>query len=121
MKITLEKKILTGFIICSLILLVVAAISFKNSEKVIDSNQWVNHTHEVLFEFEQVMASSVDAETGTRGFVITGNENFLEPFRDAQLKLSEHLARARELTRDNPVQQKNIESLEKLIDTHKNF
>jgi len=70
-KITLDKKILAGFIACSAVLFVVAVISFNNSEKFIDTNQWVNHTHEVLYEFDQILVSSVDAETGARGSSIS--------------------------------------------------
>jgi len=115
---TLDRKILSGFIVCCVVLLVVAVISFKNSEKFIDTNQWVNHTHEVLYEFEQILVSSVDAETGTRGFVITGEEKYLEPFSNSKVKLLEHVNKARELTKDNPTQQENIEAIQELITSH---
>jgi CheY-like chemotaxis protein/CHASE3 domain sensor protein len=117
-KMTLNKKILAGFILCSVVMLVVGVISFKNSEKLIDTNQWVNHTHEVLYEFEQILVSSVDAETGARGFIITGEENYLEPYTNSKAKLAEHLNKARGLTKDNPAQQENIESIQKLIAAH---
>jgi signal transduction histidine kinase/DNA-binding response OmpR family regulator/CHASE3 domain sensor protein len=110
---TLATKILTGFIACALILFGVAVFSFKNSEKFIASNAWVDHTNQVLYEFEQILVYSIDAETGTRGFVITGDESFLEPFSNANTKAAEHLDKVKELTKDNPSQQKNIEELEK--------
>ena len=115
---TLNKKILSGFIICSMVLIVVVIISFRNSEKLIDTNQWVNHTHEVLYEFDQISGSAVDAETGARGFVITGEENYLEPYNVSRGKLAEHLGKARSLTKDNPAQQENIEGIQKLIMAH---
>ncbi|HMH22952.1 MAG TPA: response regulator [Puia sp.] len=111
-KSSLEKKISAGFILCSLILLLVAVISFNNSEKLIDSNHWVNHTHEVINELEQVLACSVDAETGERGYIIMGDENYLEPFTRAKSKISEHIDKIKELTIDNPVQQKNSKEIE---------
>ena len=117
MKLSLEKKILAGFVICSLILVLVAFISLRNSENLISSNQWVNHTHEVLNELDQVLVSAVDAETGERGYIISGDETYLEPFNSAKSKLSEHIDRTRELTKDNPVQQVNIGRIEKLADT----
>ncbi|GHN00804.1 hypothetical protein WSM22_22930 [Cytophagales bacterium WSM2-2] len=115
---TLDRKILMGFISCSLVLLLVAVISFNNSEKFLDTNQWVNHTHEVLYEFDQILVSSVDAETGARGFVITGDENYLEPFNNSKSKLIEHIKKVRELTKDNPGQQENIAGIENLADAH---
>src|SRR5260221_1050491 len=115
---TLNKKILSGFIICSMVMLVVAIISFRNSEKFIDTNQWVNHTHEVLYELDQISGSAVDAETGARGFVITGEENYLEPYNTSRATLAEHVNKATALTKDNPAQQSNIEGIPKLIKAH---
>lgn len=114
MKISLDKKILAGFIACSLILLVISLVSYRNSERLVDTNQWINHTQEVLSEFDQILLTSVDASTGVRGFIITRNEEFLEPFSNAKLVSQMHLDKARELTIDNPVQQKNIEQLSEL-------
>jgi CheY-like chemotaxis protein/CHASE3 domain sensor protein/putative methionine-R-sulfoxide reductase with GAF domain len=105
MKFTLGKKILTGFIICSLILIVLAWISFENSEKLIASNQWVVHTQEVLYALEQTQAASIAAETAERGYIITGDENFLAPLKEAKSHLFELIDKVKELTRDNPGQQ----------------
>jgi CHASE3 domain sensor protein len=80
MKMTLSQKILTGFIACTAILVAVAIFSFRNSEKVVETNKWVNHTLEVLYEFDQVLNASIDGETGVRGYIITGNEALLEPY-----------------------------------------
>jgi len=115
MKMALGKKILIGFIACALILFGVAIFSFKNSEKFIASNAWVDHTNQVVYEFQQILVATIDAETGSRGFVITGNENYLEPFLNANTKAVEHLDKVKELTKDNPIQQKNIEELEKEV------
>ncbi len=115
---TLDRKILLGFITCALILLGVAIFSFKNSEKFIASNVWVDHTNQVLYEFEQILISSIDAETGTRGFVITADENYLQPYINAGTYASEHLDKVKELTKDNPIQQKNIGELEQEFKLH---
>jgi CheY-like chemotaxis protein len=117
---TLDKKIQAGFIGCSLVLLVIAMISFRNSEKFVDTNQWVNHTHEVLYEFDQILISSVNAETGARGFVITNDESYLEPFNASKARLFEHIQKVRALTSDNPGQQKNIDDIERLATAHIN-
>jgi CheY-like chemotaxis protein/CHASE3 domain sensor protein len=115
MKMTLGKKILLGFIACGLVLFGVAIFSYKNSEKFIDSNEWVDHTHHVLSEFDQILMSTIDAETGVRGFVISGNDTFIDLFSSAHARAYEHLDIVKELTKDNPIQQKNTEELEKEI------
>jgi CheY-like chemotaxis protein/signal transduction histidine kinase/CHASE3 domain sensor protein len=110
-KLTLNQKILAGLIGCTIVLAVVTFFSFRNSEKFIDTNKWVNHTHEVLYELDQTLLGSVDAETGTRGYVITGNEGFLDPYYSGIKSLVAHLDKTQKLTEDNPEQQKNLEDL----------
>jgi len=73
---------------------VVAIISFRNSEKFIDTNQWVNHTHEVLYELDQISGSAVDAETGARGFVITGEGKLTWNLQHSRATLAEHVNKA---------------------------
>jgi CheY-like chemotaxis protein/CHASE3 domain sensor protein/putative methionine-R-sulfoxide reductase with GAF domain len=118
MKLTLDKKILGGFIICSLSLLIVASISFKNSEEFLYTSSLVNRTHELIYELDQILFSSVNAETGARGFVITNDENYLAPFNNSKLKLFEHIQKARELAKNNIPLLQNIDSVERLATTH---
>jgi len=110
---TLERKILTGFISCAIILFGVTIFSSNNSKKFIESNALVDQTNQVVFQFEKILISTVNAESGTRGFVISGDNNFLDLFLDAQAKGVEHLNKVQELTKDNPNQQKNIVELDK--------
>jgi CheY-like chemotaxis protein/signal transduction histidine kinase/CHASE3 domain sensor protein len=117
MKLSLESKILAGFILCSLFLLLVAFISFRNSENFISSTQLVNHTQEVLNALDQTLINELNAETGKRGFVITGDEGFLDPFNRAMAKISPSIDKVKELTKDNPAQQKNVARIEELTDT----
>jgi len=121
MRLSLERKILAGFVICSLFLLLVAFISFRNSENFIRSTQWVNHTHEVLNELEQTLVNELDADTRKRGYIITGDETYLSPFNYAISNVSQSLDKVKELTKDNPVQQKNIAHVEGLTDTLAKF
>ena len=121
MKLTLAKKILIGFLICTLILFGVAVFSFKNSEKFVSSNAWVDHTNQVLNEFGQILICTVDAETGMRGFVVTGQDNYLEPYNNTISKVPEHFDKLKELTQDNPVQQRNIAELQNEYNEHIDF
>ncbi|MFV8356238.1 CHASE3 domain-containing protein, partial [Flavobacterium sp. XS1P32] len=108
---TLDKKIATGFIACAMVLLGVAIFSFKNTEKFIASTILVNHSNSVLYKFEQILMLTVEAETGVRGFIITGNDDFLVPFTASNIKVNEELAKLDELTTDNPFQQNNVAEL----------
>jgi CheY-like chemotaxis protein/CHASE3 domain sensor protein/putative methionine-R-sulfoxide reductase with GAF domain len=121
MKMTLNQKILSGFIVCTIILVATAFFAIRSSNKFVDTTNWVNHTHEVLAEFDQLLSATVDEETGVRGFVITGNDAFLEPYNVARNSIREHLDKVRNMTIDNPVQEKNIDALQiqiKLSEDH---
>ncbi len=110
---TLGRKIVLGFSACAVVLIAVAIFSFKNSEKFAASNAWVNHSNEVIYYFDQILISNIDAETGVRGYVISGKTNFLQPFSSSYTKIIKDLTNLKKLTKDNPKQQKNIEELEK--------
>jgi CheY-like chemotaxis protein/signal transduction histidine kinase/CHASE3 domain sensor protein/putative methionine-R-sulfoxide reductase with GAF domain len=109
----LGRKIIIGFIACAIVLFCVAIFSFKNTEKFVASNNLVNHSNQVLYEFEQILKFSIDAETGVRGYIITGDAIFLKPFETANSKIIEKIEKVKELTKDNSTQQKNIEELTK--------
>jgi CheY-like chemotaxis protein/signal transduction histidine kinase/CHASE3 domain sensor protein len=110
---TLGRKILIALIACTIIFIGLAIFILKNSEKFIASNDLVDHTNKVLNQFQILQVSTVDIETGSRGFIITGDDKYLEPFSVAGSNLSEHIEKVRDLTKDNPVQQANIAQLEK--------
>ena len=111
----LGRKIIIGFIACAIVLFGVAIFSFKNTEKFVASNTLVNHSNTVLYEFEQILKYSIDAETGVRGYIITGDAIFLKTFASANSKLIEKIEKVKKLTKDNSTQQKNIEELSKQI------
>jgi CheY-like chemotaxis protein/CHASE3 domain sensor protein/putative methionine-R-sulfoxide reductase with GAF domain len=120
MKMTLSQKILSGFVVCTIILVATAIFAIRSSNKFIDTTQWVNHTHEVLAEFDQLLSGTVDEETGARGYIITGNDAFLEPYNVARNSVREHLDKVRSMTIDNPAQSKNIDALQKQIKLSEN-
>lgn len=71
----------------------------------------VSHTHDVLLALEQTMSDLKDIETGTRGFVITGDTTFLQPYTHALTKVWQNIDRLKILTSDNIIQQKKLDSL----------
>ncbi|HLP22161.1 MAG TPA: CHASE3 domain-containing protein, partial [Chitinophagales bacterium] len=116
MKLSLGQKILTGFIACTIILGGVGVFAYKNNEKFVASNEWVEHTHQVLYEFGEILNYNVDLESSSRGYVITGDDKYLETFASNKINLFQHLNQLRLLTGDNTAQQKNLTELEKNLE-----
>jgi diguanylate cyclase (GGDEF)-like protein len=76
---------------------------------------WVNHTHEVLIETEQFLGAVKDAETGQRGYLLTENINYLEPFHQGVASAKENLSELKLLTTDNLEQQESLNNIENLM------
>jgi PAS domain S-box-containing protein len=75
------------------------------------SQKWVNHTHQVLLESNQLMTGLLNAETGVRGYALTLRPEFLEPYYVAQASLSGRLSRLNEMVSDNPAQISRLQDI----------
>jgi PAS domain S-box-containing protein len=92
-------------------LLMLVSVTWMNTTQLIREARWVDHTKDVITELEGLETSITEAETGQRGFLITGDEVYLEPYRRASAKLPERLARIDAMTADNPAQRERAQKL----------
>ncbi len=92
-----------------------AVVSYQATLRLIENERKVAHTHEVLGALATVVNALLDAESGQRGFIITGEGRYLAPYSSEIQVVSEHIGRLRTLTSDNPRQQERIARLEPLI------
>jgi methyl-accepting chemotaxis protein len=112
---TVGTKIGAGFALALAILVVIGGVSYRSTGKLTDTAASVAHTHEVLQHLEAMLSDMKDAETGQRGYLITGEDRYLEPFRAAQATSSQDMRALRNLTADNVNQQRRLDILESLI------
>ena len=71
---------------------------------VTDTTGWVTHTYEVIAEAKSILAAAVDMETGMRGFLLAGKEEFLDPYKAGKATFFEERAALKKTVNDNPVQ-----------------
>lgn len=95
---------------------VIIFISYSSILKLLDNNYWENHTYEVIVKADAVISDLQNAETGQRGYVITGEETFLQPYTEGLQKVYDDFQNLDDLTQDNPVQQKRLADMKPLID-----
>src|SRR6266851_5828625 len=112
---TFGRKIAAGFTLAFLLLLGIGGVSYRSISVLTGTSQLVTHTHQVLEHVAEVFSLLKDAETGQRGYVITGDETFLEPYQTGTSSVHTVVKELRELTADNPNQQKRIDEAEPLI------
>jgi len=115
MRWTIGTKIGGGFTLALLALLVIGLVSYRSITLLVDTSGQVTHTHHVIENLEQVLSLLKDAETGQRGYLITGEDRYLEPYNSAVGQVNQPLKQVRELTVDNPGQQRRISALEPLV------
>ena len=73
---TFKRNLIIGYGLSLLLLIVTAIASYSSIESLLDSQARVNHTNAVINKLEEVISVSKDAETGQRGYLLTGQENF---------------------------------------------
>ncbi|MEM6889795.1 MAG: CHASE3 domain-containing protein [Pseudomonadota bacterium] len=79
------------------------------------NTRWVDHTHRALAKGDAIVAAAVDMETGMRGFLLSGQENFLEPYTSGEARIFEGLADLRATVSDNPGQVALLEEVEQVV------
>ena len=95
-----------------LVLLLGGAYSFVSLSS---ANTWLRHTDEVRVKIALLRGTLLDAETGLRGYLLTGEPPFLDPYDHARSSWRAQLNEVRALTADNPEQQARLHDLEAVI------
>jgi signal transduction histidine kinase len=104
-----------GFGVIIAALIVNAFFSYRTLKTLTGNNQRLITAENLLRELELTLSYAKDAETGSRGYIITGEESYLEPYYIARDQLDIHLEKVKELTTDRLSQATKIPELEKLI------
>jgi len=112
---TFKGKLTTGLAAATGILLVVAVMSYSSLLRNAEDRQWVLHTYQVMGKLDEVLIGMTDAETGERGFILTGEDSYLEPYERGMEEVRVSIAEVRRLTADNLNQQRSLDLLEPLI------
>src|SRR5262245_9296629 len=104
----LKAKISSGFLLALVVVLSVSLMAYRDIRDLIDINQQVTRAHKVISTIEQVLSDLKDTETGQRGFLITGEDEYLEPYRVGLSMGERTMQTLRRLTADNPAQQRHL-------------
>src|SRR5947207_11478624 len=110
-----EWKVRVGFGFALACLGVVGIVSYLSVVRLNENAARVEHTREVLGSLELLLAAATDSETAERGYVITGDESYLEPYREAAAVIDSQTRRLRELTADNRAHQQRLDSVAALV------
>lgn len=107
-----KSKLLIGFCFVLLLLAINATVSHYNTERLLDHNRSVTRSYQVLSELESIVSLVKDVEIGTRGFVITGDDAFLQPYFAGIKRTEGQLQPLNALVNDNTAQKSRVSVLE---------
>ncbi len=110
----LGTKITAVFAAVLMIVVAVGVLSYIGIHRIVETNRWVHHTYEVRERLDKVFSDLQDAETGQRGFILTGEDRYLEPYETAVGVLKKDLEAVDTLIRDNTEQQEDLLQLQTL-------
>jgi signal transduction histidine kinase len=112
----LTPGLLAGFVLIIIVLIAQLVIGLANLRNVYSTSEAVAHTYSVKVALNELLLSTVDAETGERGFIITGEADYLKPYDRARAAIVKDAANARALIADNAEQRADVDRLSAAID-----
>jgi len=112
MKWNVGTKISVGFGLVVAIFVMVGAVTYRSTTQLIDASDARRHTYEVMGRIAELETLAADMSNGVRGYVITGDESYLEPYRGALSRTGQVIQEIRNLTADNLSQQQRLVALE---------
>jgi signal transduction histidine kinase len=109
----LSTKLFAGFVIISFIFTAVAFFNFRLSEAVLENSDWVGRSQTVVRSSAALQRNIIDMETGMRGFLLTGNEEFLKPYQEAARQIPALLDELENMVRSEKTQKAMIQQIRK--------
>lgn len=111
---TIQRQLMLGFSIGPAILAIICMIIYVDTQGMIAKRELSRHSYDVLLSIGTVQVGLTDLETGQRGYVLTGDSAYLQPYEAARAALDKRLTDLASLTRDNPAQQRSLTALRDL-------
>jgi signal transduction histidine kinase len=107
-----SKAIATSALI---ILICIGALSYWGEVRNENDREWVTHSLFVVEQLQEIRIDITLAESGQRGYLLTGEEKYLKPYQDGLDRVGQDMEKLQNLTLDNPKQQEAILRLAPLV------
>jgi methyl-accepting chemotaxis protein len=109
-----RTQLILGNSLILLIVTIVSLIMYLSIGSLIQTSEWVEHTNDAINRGNSLTKYMIDQETGMRGFLITGNENYLEPYTSGKAIFSKVIESTMELINDNPRQVERLSQVKEV-------
>ena len=112
---TFRRNLLIGYGISLVLLTISSVASYISISSLLNNTRQVNHTNNILRKLDAVLSATKDGESGQRGYLLTNDVDFLEPYRGARERALGHTDELITLARDNSVQRRDMTQLKELV------
>ncbi|MEH2032435.1 MAG: GAF domain-containing protein [Nostoc sp.] len=109
------KKIAAGLAFASAMVVLMGVVSYQNTRVSTNNRSLIKKTYKKINSLEKLLSQIKDAETGQSSYIFTGEQIYLKPYQTALANVDQEIANLKDLTADQPNQQKQIATLEFLI------
>lgn len=107
-----SQRLVAGYALAFGLLVVNTVITFWNLRSIAENSNAVTRTHEVIVGLDDVLSNLRDAETGQRGYLLTGQERYLEPYLEAAARVGNSIAHLKAITIDNGIRREHLGQIE---------
>ena len=107
-----RTKLYLGYALVLVLMIAISIVVYNSVTALITNTKWVEHTYAVIGYGNQLGKLLVDMETGERGFLVTGKDNYLEPYNTGKEAFDTALADVKRLVSDNPTQVQRLEGID---------
>lgn len=111
----IDFSVAIGLAAALMFFIVSGLVTYVNFQGLRLANQRIVETHRAIVSLQSLLSKLQDAETGQRGYLLTGEESYLAPYRTALAAVNAQLEKVSERTRDNPGQNERLDKLRQHI------
>src|SRR4051794_33846572 len=112
---TIGSKITSGYAVALGVLVLISALAYNSTSQLIRNNERVERTYKLLTSLGSLYSLLKDAETGQRGFLLTGKDSYLQPYNTARADIPQLRPEVRSLMQDTDAQ-RGLDEIKPLID-----
>jgi methyl-accepting chemotaxis protein len=112
---TIQRRLAIGFAIAPLILAIISAVIYVDTQGIIAKRALSRHSYDVLLSIGAIQNGMLDLETGQRGYLLTGDSAYLQPYQSARAVMEKREANLASLLQDNPIQRGLLTSLRNVM------
>ena len=106
---------MAGYALAFGLLVVNAVVTFRNLRMIAENSRAVAQTHEVIVGLDAVLSNLRDAETGQRGYLLTGDERYLEPYTTAVASVDRSVGHLKKITVHNGIRRDHLTRIEQAV------